>query len=226
MTKKAKLYSFKEKAYQCSQFLDKTGNDSPNNNAGRTETLGLGTKFQPLTKTTIKDHFNTYSNFKNPVTYLIRTHLMNLAGFSISVYAICWYMSLLQAKEQILNPVEILSSQGNSITAIFTALIAPMMMVVASFAHFDMKVWDGGKSNISNDETLGQANMYERAGFLALILNIYAGGLSGSVILNLYVIDYSIYGISGFIASWISALYFFSVVSRRIKLSIADYAAK
>lgn len=226
MTKKPLLYSFKEKAYQCSQFLDNIGNGSPNSNIGRTETLGSGSKFQPLTKTTIKGHFNTYSNFKNPATYVIRTHLMNLAGFAICVYAIWWYMSLLQTKEQILNPVEMLSTQGNTITALFTALIAPLMMMVGAFAHFDMKVWDGGKSNISNDETLGQANMYERAGFLALILNLYAGGLSGSVMLNLYVIDYSIFGIAGFISSWIISLYLFSVVSRRIKLSIAEYAAK
>ncbi|HHJ3076269.1 TPA: hypothetical protein ACPVZG_000020 [Vibrio parahaemolyticus] len=226
MTKKPLLYSFKEKAYQYSQFLDNIGNGSPNNNVGRTETLGAGSKYQPLTKTTIKDHFNNYTTHKNPTAYILKNQLMNLAGFAICVYSIWWYMSLLQTKEQILNPVEILSTQGNTITAIFTALIAPLMMAVGTFAHFDMKVWSGGKSNISNDETLGQANMYERAGFLALILNLYAGGLSGSVMLNLYVIDYSIFGIAGFISSWIVALYFFSVVSRRIKLSIAEYAAK
>lgn len=226
MTKKPTLYSFKEKAYEYSQIVDNIGNGSLNNNVGKTETLGTGSKFQPLTKTTIKGHFSTYTNYKNPAAYILRTQLMNLTGFSICVYSVWWYMSLLQTKEQILNPVEILSTQGNTITAIFTALIAPLMMVVGSFAHFDMKVWDGGKSNISNDETLSQANMYERAGLLALILNLYAGGLSGSIILNLYVIDYSLLGMAGFISSWTVALYFFSVISRRIKLTIAEYAAK
>ena len=211
MIKKEKKYSFTEKVYEWSQKLDDLGGGSPNSKVGKTEQL------KHIKRTTIIDVNNQTISHKAMISFRLKSQLLSVSAFFLFVGVIIWYLFLLNLNIDVFNAEEILSSRGKSINLSFTATVAPVLMIIGIFSHFDMFIWDGGRTKITNDETMSHANMYERVGALAFIANITIGGTQGSVLINLYTIDSSPLGFFALIASWVAFLYILNEFFNRLK---------
>jgi hypothetical protein len=225
MTKNKTLYTLKEKIYQWSSKLDNIGESLPNNDIDKERFTKNPHGEDILLDTTIHNMNRRLTNMlgNETPTFVVKRQAKNVFGFACACYIIFWYLTLLdQGIQQTFYGIKYTDLSNTSffgfhVSYWFTSLIAPVFMVIGAFAHFDLKTGVVG-SKLSNDESMSQAAMFERMGFVALLMNIYGGWLDASVIINLTTIPSTIQGYIGFGLSWLAVLYFTKTLGARFGL--------